>query len=274
MKNMKKIVTITVMALATNFAFSQADAELKNFRFGLKVTPSLNWLGSENKLVSGDGIAPKIGGGVILEFKLAKVVSFETGIQINLDGGYVKYNNDGTNKASYYYSNIDDQIVKYNFGVPGLDSANYTHYQLNSRKYNFTYVTLPIALKLKTKEIGAFTYFGQVGLNTSFLWKARADDELNQLTTSSNSNVSKSGLDVTSDAAIVNLALSLGLGAEYNISGTTSLLMGLNYGLGFTNVVRSESEYINRKIAGGSATNNYPQSLKSGAIVLTVGVLF
>jgi hypothetical protein len=44
MKNMKKLLALTSLILLTNSIFAGGDEnEIKNFRFGLKVTPSLNW---------------------------------------------------------------------------------------------------------------------------------------------------------------------------------------------------------------------------------------
>jgi hypothetical protein len=275
MKNMKQILTITALALVTSCVFAQDD-EIKNVRFGLKITPSINWLKAENtKLQSGNGAVPKFGGGVILEFRLAKVASIQTGLQIDMDGGKVKYTNDGTNQVSYFYNTLDEKIVEYNAEYE--NDKDYVHYQLDERKYSITYVTLPIALKLKTKEIGALTYFGQVGMNTSFRWKAKANDELSNLETIYKVKESKSKIDVTKDVNVINMALNFGLGAEYNVSGSTSILFGLNYGVGFSNVVKKDSKYLERSVTSAtSATtfSDYPQVFKSNAIVLTLGVLF
>ena len=51
---------------------------------------------------------------------------------------------------------MDENILK--FSLNDTSNANYTRYQLNNRSYNFTYLTIPIGLKLKTKEIGMVTY--------------------------------------------------------------------------------------------------------------------
>ena len=288
---MKKILIIAVMAVANPFIYAQDGAnELKNFRFGLKVTPSINWYKPEGKIIAGNGVSARFGGGLITEFRLAKVVSVQTGVQIDVDGGKVKYNNGGpnspgSNTVSYYYNTLDDKIVHYD---PVLaNSPSYTHFQLNERSYKVTYVTIPVALKMKTREIGTFTYFGQIGMNNSFRWKATADDQLQVIDDNTNTlgtKDSKSKIEVTQDVASYAASLTFGLGAEMNLSGSTSLLFGLNYNLGFTNVVSNDSKYLNRRAneANYSETLNpsaytetkMPQEIKSNAVVLTVGVLF
>jgi hypothetical protein len=290
-KNMKKIFIIAIMVVASPVLRAQDGAnELKNFRFGLKVSPSINWYKPEGKIISPNGVSARFGGGLVMEFRLAKVVSIQTGAQIDMDGAKVKYNNGGpdnagANTVSYYYNTLDDKIVHYD---PVLaTSPSYTHFQLNERTYRITYVTIPVALKMKTKEIGAFTYFGQIGLNNSFRWKAFADDKLQVINDNTNTlgtNDNKSKVEVTQDIAPYTAALNFGLGAEMNLSGSTSVVFGLNYNLGFMNVVMNDSKYVSRRAneANYSSSTNptaflltkMPQEIKSNAVVLTVGVLF
>jgi hypothetical protein len=293
MKNMKKLLALTSLILLTNSIFAGGDEnEIKNFRFGLKVTPSLNWYKPDGKILEKNGISPKFGGGLVLEFRLAKVASVQTGLQIDMDGGKIKYNNGGitvpnANIVSYYYNNSDDVIEPYGLAAPDpSDSTNlysfnqkYTLYQLNERTYKATYITIPLLLKLKTKEIGMMTYFGQFGINNSFRWSVKADDKLTASSGSSfGATESKSKINVSKDASFYAASLAFGGGVEMNFSGTTSLLLGINYNLGFTNVVKSQSDYLrrttNNSLGNGSDLSQLPQTLKSNAVVLTIGVLF
>lgn len=287
---MKKILTITVLAFAAA-GFAQDDAISKNVRFGLKITPSVNWYKPEGKIIESNGAGAKFGGGLMLEFRLASVASFVTGLQIDMDGGKVKYNNGGVNipsanTVSYFYNNADDKIVVYSDSYK--NNAAFTHYQLNERKYKVTYVTLPLALKLKTKEIGTMTYFGQIGLNTSIRWKAVANDNVSvindQINELSGVTDNKSKLDITKDVNLFKESLTFGLGTEMNLSGSTSLTFGLNFDLGFTNVVKSDSDYLEKRTNRynynpNTASADYdevhmPQLIKSRAVFLTIGVLF
>ena len=82
---------------------------------------------------------------------------------------------------------------------------------------------------------------------------------------------------MTKDMAFFKASLAFGLGAEMNLSGTTSLVFGLNYNLGFMNSVKGSSDYIEKKTYNSALMPSYekmPQVLKSNAVVLTVGVLF
>lgn len=294
MKNMKKIFTITALVFAAGAAFAQDDAASKNVRFGLFVEPSLNWYKSNEKIIEKNGISPKFGGGLGLEFRLTNVAVFATGLYISTDGGKVKYKNDisgnpSTSFVGYIYDKENEEIAEYdpayNYASENPTQTRYESFLLNERKYMVTYVTLPLTLKLRTKEIGALTYFGQFGVNSSFRVAAKATDEIQRPAISSSGwgtpeTISKS--DVKKDVSLFNEALNIGLGVEWNLAGTTSLVIGANYMLGFTNAVKKESDYL-RKYTYGSSGSLLPepvngtalkQSLKTNSIALTVGVLF
>jgi len=286
---MKKILIITTIALSTNFVFGQAaENELKNFRFGLEVSPSINWYKPAGKILAANGPVVRFGGGLVTEFRLAKVVSIQTGLRVDIDGGKIKYNNGGPNNAdantvSYYYYSLDDKIAKYDPVLSGASS--YTHYQLNERTYTATYITIPLTLKMKTKEIGALTYYGLIGMDNSFRWKASANDQLqviNDISNTLGTKDSKSKIDITQDISLYTACLNFGLGAELNFSGSTSMTFGLNYKLSFTNIVKSESDYLGRRANNtdfNTNPNSYilskmPQDIKSNAVLINVGVLF
>lgn len=288
---MKKIFVITSMALTSVLMFAQdTENELKNFRFGLKVAPSVNWYKPEGKLLSPNGVGAGFGGGLVLEFRLAKVISIQTGAQIDMDRGKIKYNNGGlhnagSNSVSYYYNNIDEKIEKYNSDLAS-NPSNYTHYQLNERFYKVTYITIPFALKMKTKEIGTLTYYGLIGMNNSFRWKASADDKLTVIQDNSfgrpsalGATESKSKIEITKDMRFYTASLNFGLGAEMNLSGTTSLTFGLNYSLGFLSATNKSSDYLERLAVNADGSDNYvllplQQTVKSNAVVLNIGILF
>ncbi len=288
---MKKILLLLGIAVTTNYTFAQDEGgkDIRNVRFGINVSPSLDWYKPDGKIMTGNGIVPKIGGGLLVEFRLAKVASIATGAQINMAGGKINYTNGGqttpnANTVSYYYSNSDDKIITFN-SSPGANStaadiANFyqsnTRYQLNSRTYSVTYITIPLTLKLKTKQIGMMTYFGNIGVNNSIRWSAKAKDDVTDW--NSGANTTNSKIDITKDVALFHETLTIGLGTEMNLSGSTSLTFGLNYLLGFTNAVKSTSDYLmkqtNNPSGGGYSQDGLPQNIKTNSVVLTIGILF
>lgn len=314
MKNMKNIFTITALMLIITAASAQTpenketkevkiikkttetsggdskENEIKNFRFGLAITPALNWYDTESKVIKRDGVAPKFGGGLIMEFRLAKVAAIQTGVNIITAGGRLKYNNGGqytpgATTVCYFYKNGEDIVES------DVDQSNspvsFTRYQLNKRKYKTTYISVPVLLKLKTREIGAMVYYGQFGLNSFFRWKGRATDEVSVIdATNTGAPETKSNLTISKDVSIYNAALNFGLGGEWNLAGTTSLVIGLNYNLGFTNVLKKKSVFLEKRFNFDNYNKDDPtkntnyeigpleQVVKENSLVLTIGVLF
>jgi len=255
---MKKIATLILLIFIGNLAFSQTEEKLKNFRFGLKGTPSLNWYkpDDQKKFESG-GLRAKFGYGLITEFRLTSVASLTTGLQVDYDGGVLTFKD----TVGYFIS--QDEIINKN------DTAGkkYDSFLLQERNYNTQYVSLPLMIKMKTKEIGYLTYFGTFGFTSSFRTKARVNDDGKYFGTTTNTTIKD--LDVTKELSLIKLALNIGFGAEYNISGSTSLLFGLTYGNGFTNVLKKDSEHLLDETASALKQKAYANN-----ITLTVGILF
>jgi hypothetical protein len=277
---MRKFFTIGLFALAANFALAQNTSP--SFRFGLKVTPSVNWLKPEGNIISNSGVAIKCGGGLVLEYLANKIISIQSGAQVDFYGGTVNYSNGTTpatpnsNSVSYYYNNLDAVIVPYDTSLS--KSASNTHYQLNIRSYSVSYITIPLTLKMKTKEIGMLTYYGQIGINNSFRWKATATDDVQSINAGVlGGHETKDKIDITKDVSLYTASVNVGLGAEINLSGSTALTIGINYMSGFINTVSDGSKYLEKRTndaAGVTTASPMPQKINSNALVLLIGVLF
>jgi hypothetical protein len=265
---MKKVILLfLVLTLGGKWAMAQEENDLKNFRFGLKATGAITWYKPDDKKKYESGGASARGGyGLIMEFRLNKVASIATGFQVDYDMGKINYLS--TANDNYYWLDKDSQFIEPN------DSASVTSnakYRLNSRTYRTTYVTLPFALKLKTPEIGALTYFGMFGINSSLRLKSRVNDDVNA-NNAAGAHSTQTDLLITDDMNLFRFALNIGAGAEWNIAGSTSMVFGLNWYNGFSNVFRGDSKYLFRY------NNGLPEATKqkatSNAIALSVGVLF
>lgn len=257
---MKKILSIAVGLLFIANLSAQDD---KKIRFGLSATPSINWYKPENKkLYEYNGTAIGFQWGLDFEYKLNDVASFYTGLKLTNDAGKIAF----IDSVGYQLSPKGDKFISNN----STTSDNF--YLLKERSYRVNYVTLPIGVKMKTNEIGYLTYFGQFGLNTSIKTKARATDtsspfDIIEGTSSAESTIKD--LNIDDDMGLFRFQLSIGGGAEYNISGSTSLVFGVNYNLGFSNVTRKNSRYIkdmtNAAIVQRATAHN---------VALSVGILF
>jgi hypothetical protein len=287
----KKLLIIAIIALAGNAANAQDNAQPEKVRFGIVVSPSMDWYTPSGNFMQkeGKGIVFKVGGGLDMEFRITKVASLATGFLINSYGGKIQYNNGGiitpnATTVSYYYSTENSSIDSWRDAPTSNTSSTQAttwretnlRYQLDDRTYSVTYITIPLTLKLKTNQMGMMTYFGQIGINNDIRWRAKANDAVNDWTTNSNTTFTK--VDITKDVAPIHEAVTFGLGAEWNVSGTTALTFGLNYIYGITNSVKSNSDYLMRQTNSASPTvynqDGLPQNITSNSIVLTVGILF
>jgi len=262
---MKKTTLILLLFAITTSIMAQDGEKLPVFRFGLKISPSVSWMGPDKTKFNGlnvenGGAKIKFGYGLITEFRLAKNYSFLTGVEVNYVGGSITYNDP---HAVWYQS---DSLRMY----------------LKSREYKQQYITLPLALKLKTNEIGYFTYFGQIGVDASFKIKGRANDEgaLYADTTTVGSPTysvfqadnNRKDVDIMKQVNLFRIALNVGLGAEVNIAGNTSLLFAVNYNNGFVNYFYKKTKDDNK--LKDNTGEKLEEKASSNYVALTVGVLF
>jgi hypothetical protein len=257
-----KLLAFAIIFSFTSNIFGQTDQ--KNVRFGMLITPQLDWLRSGNiKAYNRDGVNGKFGFGLSLEFRLTDVVHFTTGIGGTFTGGTENYNVGGT-QIGYYTDNstnpspIAIKDLNNELNAPVADQVTYakTHFanKLQSRAYKATYVTIPVLLKMMTKPIGPLKYFGIFGGNLEVLTGAKGND---QVVLPSGSTTPIADLDISNDCNRFKASLNVGAGAEYVLSGTTALTFGINYYRAFTSLTSSTSGYL---IQGNTSGNTPPQA--------------
>jgi hypothetical protein len=251
------LVTLTIN---TSFALGDDDGD-KTFRFGIKVNPMLSWFRPDDKKIEKDGLKAKFGYGLITEFKLAKVVSFATGIGADYEGGKLAFKD----SASYYV--FDGEFIS----VADTAGKKVARYLLTSRNYNINYLNIPITLKMKTKDIGGMTYFAVFGGDLGFRLKSKVTDKVTAMSTvPAGFTYDPTDIDNTKDMNILRTALNVGAGFEYNLSGSTSLVVGLNYRRGFLPVVKKNSEYLLER----NTSSAFKTAVLGDAFLLTAGILF
>jgi hypothetical protein len=289
---MKKILLLvsSTLLLANSF-FAQDSDDDKKFRLGLKVAAQPTWFSSKesgaSKLNSGFGF----GFGLVTEFRLSKTAQFVTGIGGDFESGSIKYKYDPLSAVPYSDSYVTDKSGNLKEVKDGADNTNFlndgdTQYMgVTERKIKTTHITIPLALKMMTKEIAGFKYFGMFGGEIGVRIKSVATDSYKSSYTAGNLYFSgpgtNSNVNINKDGSLIpiRVGMNVGLGAEYRLSGSTSIFLSINYFRSFTNLMKKESKYMyyDSNVYPVNNTMSFSraqQNLLMNAIRINVGVLF
>lgn len=214
----KKIFkTLVVLLLTTNFtAFLAAQSPVaNNIRFGFQASfLSFSWLSTDETSVASAG-SPLWGMklGVIGEKSFADNYAFTFGLGFHFNaGGRILFED-----SSRIWTN-------------STYAANTATLAPKTRaKYNLQYLEIPLGLKMRTTEFGRIRYFAEPHLSLAFRTQARGTIE---------TNIDYEKININDATTPVMLSWGIGGGAEYNISGNTSLVVGIYYSRGFTDVTK------------------------------------
>ena len=211
---MKKLSVAILMIF-----ISASLAAQKDFQLGLQFSPTIGWIKPDVEGVEFDGTKIGFSGGLIGDFNISQNYAFSTGIFIvNTGGGLVN---------TYKDTNFNTEV--------------------KARTYiRMKYLEIPLTLKLKTNEIGYLTYYGKFGFSAGFNYDASADLSY-ESAIDIPTNKKRDAVDFKDQINLMRLALVVGVGAQYNLSGSTSLVMGVTFNNGFTNIfnkkkIKFESE--------------------------------
>lgn len=287
MKKILLIVSSTLM-LANSF-FAQDTDDDKKFRLGLKVAAQPTWFSSNESATTKAGAGFGFGFGLVTEFRLSKTASFVTGIGGDFESGSIRYKYDPLSAVPYsvgYLTDNSGNLKEMKDGVQYselVQTGDVLYGGVTERKIKTTHVTIPLALKMMTKEMGGFKYFGMFGGELGIRVKARATDKYNNSTSSSSFSTAggtNTNVNINKDGSLIPLrvGMNVGLGAEYRLSGSTSAFISINYFRSFTNLMRKESKYLAYDAtvySDNSMTfSRVKQGLFMNAIRINVGILF
>lgn len=240
MKKAIALISAAVISCATLVAQDNGGV-----RFGVKFSPNMGFIKPDSKELKANGAGFGYSFGLLAEFPIGTAGSyrFATGLFLN--------NLTGKWKENYEYvrpADISGPLV-----TKDLET-----------KVKLQYIELPLTLKLMTNEIGYMRYYAQIGAGNAFAIRARAN-----IVTPTIQGTRTDGTpivdtfeelddeDILSDIALYKASLIVGAGMEYNFSGNTSLVAGVTYNNGFTNILDSDG-----------------QKAKAHYLELTVGVFF
>ena len=181
----------------------------QHIRFGVFANPGLSWMKSDVSRISGDGGHLGINGGLLIDNFFAPHYAFSTGISIQTLGGVLNYK--------------EGKVLRTSDGDKTLTPGDV--------KYNLQYLHIPLGLKLRTTEVGYSIFFVELGLDPMINVKSTADVD--------RFSISKTG--VGKEINLFYLAYHVSAGIEYKIVGNTSVVLGINYMNGFSDVTDNYS---------------------------------
>lgn len=203
---MKRISTILILLLFSFGAWAQNSTLTSyGFRLGLTATPTVGWIKPEQGKTN--GVALGFSYGLIGDFNFAPNYSFSTALTITSING----------------KSTEVNVMPYN-GTSS--SSNPVAYDL---KYKFQYIEVPLTVKLKTLKTDGKRWYGQFGLSNGFNISAKQDAARNGTKVGDNQNISDW-------RKFYRAGLIIGGGGEFDVSGNTSILAGLTFNNGFTNI--------------------------------------
>lgn len=253
---MKKTTVLVALLALVLGSFAQSE-----FQLGLHFSPNIGWLKPTGDNVEADGAKIGYSFGVIADFNISDNYIFSTGVQLVNTG--------------FTLIKPDVQTFTDNSGteVPG--------YGKTTSEVRLNYVDIPLTLKLRTNEIGYMKYYGKVGFGLGVNYKAMADEEFTYTTvTTQGATITNNDKDYDDEINLFRASLIIGAGVEYNLSGNTSLIAGVTYNNGFTNIF-SKDVYAADGNGNAITPANGSEAKRTEAaksinnmIVLNIGILF
>lgn len=194
-----------------------ARLSAQKFQFGIHGMPLLSYVTTDDEDAE-TAAKLKFGFGLITQYNFTDRYSLSTGIDILNRGGDIT---------------VRDTTGNYSAG----------------------FVNIPIILKMRSKEVGYFTYYANFGGGLSF--KTSEDVEFDP--EFDKNKVSE--LDFYVSGA--NITFAIGGGLEYNLGGSTSLIAEITYNRSLVDNFASDNIYL-------SSDAKY----KLDYVALKVGVIF
>ncbi|WP_343533492.1 porin family protein [Pedobacter sp.] len=209
---MKRILLASLLIMATTQVFSQV-------RLGLTAHPNFGFLKVENG--KGNGVSTGFSYGLMSDFEFAENYSFATGLTVTTING----------KAT---------ILNYEpFSLLSSSTTNSAEYDV---KFKMQYIEIPLSVKLKTDENDGMKWYGQFGLTADIRIGARQDVKSGNI-------VYAEDTKATGNTKFLRAGMIIGGGMEYRLSGKTSLLTGLTYNNGLTNIAKNNESIRNHYVA-------------------------
>ncbi|KUK58512.1 MAG: hypothetical protein XD81_1090 [Bacteroidetes bacterium 38_7] len=217
---MKKFIGLwLVIFMALNLFGQHVE---KKYQFGIRVSPSFNWINPETRNYKSDGGKLGFTWGLIADINLRDNYFFSTGFGLSYQGGKISYP-------------VDYQLPKAD-GVGDTLILGKVY-----RNYNYRYLEIPLLFKMKSLPKKNIRYYGDLGLVPAFKLRTRAND----IFYPAQGTTIKNEPDVSSSLNAMKLSINIGGGIEYHLDQSTFIMIGLAFNNSFTDIFSDYNSHPN-----------------------------
>lgn len=217
MKDLTKNISLLFVAFIMIITTQSIKAQQKPFKLGFKLAPAISWLSPDSKHYESNGKDFSFAWGLIADITLMEHYYLGTGFNISYFKGSLKYPHQMTFNDISYEGTME-------------------------RTYNQRYIEMPLTIKMKTNILkDNFLFFGLIGFNTGILLRAKADEEFKGSYEGTTKTFSDTQVDIKNESTLFKTSLIVGAGSEYVIDESVSIIVGINFNSGLTNVLKGSN---------------------------------
>lgn len=241
---MKKIIAVVAFFC---IALTQLSAQFEDVRFGFQLSPAFTGMTTDNNRINRNGTNLGLKLGMMTELYFRQNYAISTGIGFNFNhGGSLTYEYGGR-----YW-------VQSDLG-PGLDTLP-AGVKL---KYSLQFIEIPMLIKMRTREFGRVRYFLEPGVFLNFKSKSTGSIEGRGV------GADAEKINIKKDINGIGMLWGLNGGLEYSLAETTSLVAGLGFQSGFTDMTENKGT-----IFDPSGNKRDTSKATGSVIVLKLGIIF
>jgi len=250
-ETMKKLILLSLLTscLFSSNVFAQSKAEdiFKTYRFGLFMGPTFNSLKPTSSSIDNYNVE-KVKGNVGFSFGITA--------DYNINERYTMYSGLGLDwRGGTLNTYHDDTAIKSEY----VRSANILYKQ--------QYLTIPFGLKMVATKFDKVKIFAQTGFDLAFLLSQKGDYTIikgdSSKTSESKTKVKLSGY---ANGVPINLGWTLGVGGEYDLNGSNTVVFTILYRNGFVDATSPKTNKSSYKFSDGN--------IRSNTIALRIGYFF
>jgi len=189
------------------FIFSGYSQKIK---LGFELNPGLSWCKENSKIFDNQMSKFAIDGGLSMENYFANNYAFYSGVKLSV--------------YSFKLLFLENADLYINGDLTNINAGDKINFKLQ-------YINIPLGLKMKTNQIGYFSYYINLGLNSFFNIKSTIHSNFFD-----NESVSK-------EINPINIGYFVSAGIEYNVVGETNLVLGLKFNNGFVDIFKRKNSH-------------------------------